>query len=278
MSRRLGSTPHLGVAGWLALVAALACVACAVMPGVLAPYDPLAVDPAGAFAPPSLAHPFGTDDSGRDMLSRVIYGARDSLTIGVVATLIGVLLGLGIGVLAGGSRGRATGPVRYLADRLIEALFAFPGLLLALLIIAVRGPGVFSIVLAVSLSTAPGFARMIRGSVRQQLGSGPVDAARVQGDSPLRVWSTLVLPETMRSVLVLATLGIGHAVILAAALGFLGLGSPPPTPEWGAMLNAGRPYLTKAWWMTVFPGLAIVLVGISATVLGRAMQRRGRYA
>lgn len=278
MSRRLGSTPHLGVARWLALVAALTCVACAVMPGVLAPYDPLAVDPAGAFAPPSLAHPFGTDDSGRDMLSRVIYGARDSLTIGVVATLIGVLLGLGIGVLAGGSRGRATGPVRYLADRLIEALFAFPGLLLALLIIAVRGPGVFSIVLAVSLSTAPGFARMIRGSVRQQLGSGPVDAARVQGDSPLRVWSTLVLPETMRSVLVLATLGIGHAVILAAALGFLGLGSPPPTPEWGAMLNAGRPYLTKAWWMTVFPGLAIVLVGISATVLGRAMQRRGRYA
>lgn len=278
MSRRRGSAPRLGVAGWLALVAALACAACAVMPGVLAPYDPLAVDPAGAFAPPSLAHPFGTDDSGRDMLSRVIYGARDSLTIGVVATLVGVLLGLGIGVLAGGSRGRATGPVRYLADRLIEALFAFPGLLLALLIIAVRGPGVFSIVLAVSLSTAPGFARMIRGSVRQQLGSGPVDAARVQGDSPLRVWSTLVLPETMRSVLVLATLGIGHAVILAAALGFLGLGSPPPTPEWGAMLNAGRPYLTKAWWMTVFPGLAIVLVGISATVLGRAMQRRGRYA
>ncbi|NLB47834.1 MAG: ABC transporter permease [Microbacteriaceae bacterium] len=267
-----------GVAGWISLTAALVFVACAVAPGLIAPYDPLAVDPAGAFAPPSLAHPFGTDDSGRDVFSRVIYGARDSLTIGVVATLVGLILGLGIGVLAGGSRSRAAGPVRYVADRLIEALFSFPGLLLALLVIAVRGPGVFSIVLAVSLATAPGFARMIRGSIRQQLGAGPVDAARVQGDSPARVWFTLVLPETMRSVLVLATLGIGHAVILAAALGFLGLGSPPPTPEWGAMLNAGRPYLTKAWWMTVFPGLAIVMVGITATVLGRAFQRKERYA
>jgi len=107
------------------------------------------------------------------------------------------------------------------------------------------------------------------------LGSGAVEAAQLQGDGFARVWAKLVLPETLRPVFVLATLGIGHAVILAAALGFLGLGTPPPAPEWGAMLNAGRPYLTKAWWLTFFPGLAILAVGIACTVLGRAIERRG---
>lgn len=267
----------LGVAGWIALALLALLALCAAVPSLLSPADPLAVDPVNAFAPPSAAHLFGTDDSGRDVLSRVIFGARDSLTIGVVATLVGLIAGLLLGSLAGGSRGRATAAVRFIADRLIEALFSFPGLLLALLIISVRGPGVSSVVIAVAISTAPGYARMVRGSVRQLLGSGPVEASRLQGDSSLRVWARLVLPETMRPVLVLATLGVGHAVILAAALGFLGLGTPPPTPEWGAMLNAGRPYLTKAWWLTFFPGFAILLVGISTTVLGRALERQGRY-
>lgn len=251
---------------------------CALAPAVLAPYAPLDVAPRDAFQPPSAAHPFGTDDSGRDVLSRIIFGARDSLTIGVVATLAGLVAGMLLGALAGGSRGRALAPLRYAADRLIEALFSFPGMLLALLLISVRGPGIASVVVAVAISTAPGYARMVRGGVRQTLGSGPVEAARLQGDGWLRVWGRHVLPETMRPVLVLATLGVGHAVILAAALGFLGLGTPPPAPEWGAMLNAGRPYLTKAWWLTVFPGLAILTVGIATTVLGRALDRRGRYA
>lgn len=266
----------LGAAGWGALACVVLLALCAAVPGLLAPFEPLAIDPRGAFAPPSLAHPFGTDDSGRDVLSRVIFGARDSLTIGVTATLAGLAGGLVLGSIAGGSRSRGFGPLRYAGDRLIEALFAFPGLLLALLLISVRGPGVASVVIAVAISTAPGYARMVRGGVRQMLGAGSVEAARLQGDSGLRVWTTLVLPETMRPVLVLATLGIGHAVILAAALGFLGLGTPPPAPEWGAMLNAGRPYLTKAWWLTFFPGLAILTVGIACTVLGRALERRGQ--
>ncbi|MGD9606810.1 MAG: ABC transporter permease [Leucobacter sp.] len=278
MSRFAPYRRGLGPAGWAALACLALLVACAAVPSWIAPYAPLAIAPSDAFQPPSAAHPFGTDDSGRDVLSRVIFGARDSLVIGLTATLAGLLAGTVLGALAGGSRGRTLAPLRFAADRLIEALFSFPGLLLALLLISVRGPGVVSVVIAVALSTAPGYARMVRGGVRQTLGSGPVEAARLQGDGPIRVWAGLVLPETMRPVLVLATLGVGHAVVLAAALGFLGLGSPPPAPEWGAMLNSGRPYLTKAWWLTFFPGLAIVAVGIGTTVLGRALERRGRFS
>ncbi|MGK0716510.1 ABC transporter permease [Leucobacter sp. W1153] len=263
---------------WIALAALAILVVWALVPGILAPFPPLAVNPADAFAPPSLAHPFGTDDSGRDVLSRVIFGARDSLVIGAAATLLGLAAGIALGALAGGSRVRVLAPLRFVADRVIEALFAFPGLLLALLLITVWGPGTASIVVAVAISTAPGYARMVRGGVRQALGSGPVEAARLQGDRGARVWATLVLPEAMRPVLVLATLGVGHAVVLAAALGFLGLGSPPPAPEWGAMLNSGRPYLTKAWWITFFPGAMILAVGIATTVIGRALERERRFA
>ncbi len=262
---------------WIAFAVLGVLALCAALPALLAPYAPLAVNPAEAFSAPSWAHPFGTDDSGRDVLSRVVYGARDSLTIGVVATLLGLASGIVLGALAGGSRGLALAPVRVVADRTIEALFAFPGLLLALLLITVWGPSVGSVIVAVAVSTAPGFARMVRGGVRQALGSGAVEAARLQGDRLPRLWSTLVLPEAMRPVLVLATLGVGHAVVLAAALGFLGLGSPPPAPEWGSMLNAGRPYLTKAWWMTFFPGAMILLVGIATTVAGRAFEDGRRF-
>ena len=261
-----------------AVVVAALLIACAVLPQWLAPHPPLAVSPTESFQAPNATHPFGTDDSGRDILSRVIFGARESLTIGLVATLTGLVFGVALGAVAGGSRSRWAAPIRFVADRLIEALFAFPGLLLALLVIAVRGPGLASIVIAVTISTAPGYARMVRGGVRRALTSGAVEAARLQGDHGPRIWSLLVLPEALRPVLVLATLGVGHAVILAAALGFLGLGAPPPAPEWGAMLNAGRPYLTQAWWMTVFPGSMILLVGLATTVIGRALERRGRYA
>ena len=278
--RRSTFARHSGfIAGeWIALAALAILVVWALLPGILAPFPPLAVNPADAFAPPSLAHPFGTDDSGRDVLSRVIFGSRDSLVIGAAATLLGLGAGIALGALAGGSRGRVLAPLRFVADRVIEALFAFPGLLLALLLITVWGPGTASIVVAVAISTAPGYARMVRGGVRQALGSGPVEAARLQGDRGARVWATLVLPEAMRPVLVLATLGVGHAVVLAAALGFLGLGSPPPAPEWGAMLNSGRPYLTKAWWITFFPGAMILAVGIATTVIGRAFERERRFA
>ncbi len=271
---RSGFRGGLRAGEWIAAVFLAVLLVCALLPGLLAPAEPLAVDPAAAFSPPSWAHPFGTDDSGRDVLSRIIYGARESLLVGVAATLLGVAAGVALGALAGGSRGRTLAPLRFVADRTIEALFAFPGLLLALLLITVWGPGALSVIVAVAVSTAPGYARMVRGGVRQALGSGPVEAARVQGDGFVRVWITRILPEALRPVLVLATLGVGYAVVLAAALGFLGLGAPPPTPEWGAMLNAGRPYQTKAWWLTVFPGAMILGVGVATTVVGNALDRQ----
>lgn len=258
---------------WIAAATMLALLFCAAFPAVVATHEPLAVNPANAFHPPSAEHLFGTDDSGRDVFSRLVYGARDSLTIGITATLIGLAFGVLLGAIAGGSRSALLAPVRAVADRVIEALFAFPGLLLALLLISIRGPGVDSVLIAVAVSTAPGYARMIRGGVRQSLASGPVEASRLQGDRAPRVWLTLVLPEAMRPVLVLATLGVGQAVMIAAALGFLGLGLPPPTPEWGAMLNTGRTYLTRAWWLTFFPGMMILAVGLATTVLGRALER-----
>jgi peptide/nickel transport system permease protein len=263
--RRWPLTVPETVAGVILLLVVLSAVA----PGLIAPRDPLAIAPADAFAAPSFAHPFGTDDSGRDLFSRVVHGAGASLLIGLAATAIGTALGIVLGVAAGvGSR--ATDAA---VSRLLEVLFALPGLLLALVIIAFTGPGPIPATLAVGLATAPGYARIFRTQIRRVRSSEMVEAARVLGRSPFFVLSRHILPNALAPVLVLATLGVGQAVVWASSLSYLGLGSPPPAPEWGAMLEAGRTYLSVAWWMTVFPGLAIVLTAASTTVLGRRLSR-----
>ncbi|WP_423923443.1 ABC transporter permease [Frigoribacterium sp. 2-23] len=267
-ARRLAVTVPEAVAGAVLLLLLVAAVA----PGVLAPGDPLAVAPVDAFSGPSLAHPFGTDESGRDLWTRVVHGARASLSIGAAATLIGTGLGALLGVAAGVG-GRVTDAA---VGRLLEVLFALPGLLLALVVIAFAGPGPIPATLAVGLATAPGYARIIRSQVNRVRRSEMVEAARVLGRSPASVLRRHILPNALAPVVVLATLGLGQAVVWASSLSYLGLGSPPPAPEWGAMLSAGRTYLAVAWWMTVFPGLAVVLTAASATVVGRAFSRRGR--
>ncbi|ARC56461.1 Glutathione transport system permease protein GsiD [Frondihabitans sp. 762G35] len=255
-----------------AAVAVLAVVVLAALaPGLLAPGDPLAISPADAFRAPSLAHPFGTDDSGRDLLARVVHGTGASLLIGVAATAIGVGLGLLLGIAAGVGR-RATDLA---VGRLLEVMFALPGLLLALVIIAFVGPGPLPATIAVGLATAPGYARIFRTQIRCVRASEMVEAARVLGRSPLTILTRHILPNALAPVVVLATLGVGQAVVWASSLSYLGLGSPPPAPEWGAMLEAGRTYLAVAWWMTVFPGLAIVLTASATTVIGRRLARRG---
>nr|WP_253375279.1 ABC transporter permease [Okibacterium sp. HSC-33S16] len=241
-----------------------------VAPGAISWIDPNAISAREAFQPPSLAHWFGTDESGRDIYSRVVAGTSTSLLIGVSATAIGLVLGLGLGVLAGFG-GRA---LDFTVNRVIEVLFAFPGLLLALLVIVIAGPGPVTATIAVGLSTAPGYGRIVRGQLVSIRSSGYVESARVLGHSPARVLTRHILPNALAPLLVLATLGIGQAVVWAAALSYLGLGAQPPAAEWGAMLSAGRTYIGTAWWLTVFPGLMIVLTTIATTVLGRSLTRR----
>jgi peptide/nickel transport system permease protein len=261
----------LGVAQWVSLVFLVVLVVAAVFPWLLAPGDPLAIAPAEAFRPPGWGHPFGTDESGRDIYTRVVHGTAPSLVIGVAATAIGVGLALVLG-LAAALGGRV---VDFGVSRFLEVLFAFPGLLLALLVITVYGPGIVTSTIAVGLATAPGYARIIRSQARAVAAAPYVEAAVVLGRSRGRILGRHILPNALAPVFVLVTLGVGQAIVWAAALSYLGLGAEPPAAEWGAMLFAGKNYLATAWWMTFFPGLAIVLSAAATTVLGRAVQRRG---
>jgi peptide/nickel transport system permease protein len=249
------------------LVAGLLVLA-AVAPQALTPHDPYAVDPAHAFTGPSLQHWFGTDQSGRDVLTRVVYGARQSLLTGALATAVGVGSGLVLGLLAG-LGGRWADAV---VSRGLEVLFAFPGLVLALLFIAVFGTGVLTSAIAVGIGTAPGYARMFRGQALVVSSAGYVEAARALGHPARRILTHTVLPNVVRPLLVLATLGLGQSVVWAASLSFLGLGAQPPAAEWGAMLADSRDYVSVAWWLPAFPGLLITLTALVSTVVGRQMR------
>jgi peptide/nickel transport system permease protein len=247
-------------------------VVAAVLPGLLAPGDPLAIHPLQSFRGPSLGHPFGTDESGRDIYTRIIHGTGASLLIGVSATAIGVGLALVLGLLAGlGPRWLDFGTTRFL-----EVMFAFPGLLFALLFIVIYGPGVVTSTIAVGLATAPGYARIIRSQVLVVRRAPYLEAAMVLGRGRwTRLWRHL-LPNVTGSLFVLLTLGVGQSIVWASSLSYLGLGAVPPAAEWGAMLSAGRTYVTSFWWMTFFPGLFIVLSALAATLLGRVLQQRTR--
>ena len=255
----------LGWAGTASAAVLLFALLAVCAPQLLAPGDPLAVHPAEAFTPPSLAHPFGTDESGRDLYTRVVHGAAASVGIGLAATGIGIGIGAALGFAAG------LGPRLLDASlgRVFEVLFALPTLVMALLFISVMGSGPAASIIAIGLATIPGYARMLRARVRSIASSGYVEWARLDGAGPVRVFSRHIAPNSLWPLVSAATLGIGQAIVWVSALGFLGLGALPPSPEWGAMLNAGRVYLTTAWWMTVCPGLAIVVTAAALTVIGR---------
>jgi len=262
-----GRWTALGAGGTVALAFVVVLAAAVAVPWLLAPVSPLAVSPADGFAPPSPAHPFGADESGRDVLVRIVHGARSSVGIGLAATALGAGLGLVIGFASG------LGP-RWLDSalgRVIEVLFALPTLVLALLLVAVLGSGTGPSVLAIGLATAPGYARILRSRVRTVARGDYVAYARLEGVGRARVLLRHIVPNTLWPLVATATLGIGQAVVWVAALSFLGLGQEPPSPEWGAMLGAGRVYISTAWWMTVFPGLAIVSTATALTVLGRRL-------
>lgn len=254
----------------VAAVFAVALIVASVAPGLLAPHDPTAVAPLDSFEPPSAAHPFGTDESGRDIYTRLVHGAGSSLLIGLAATGIGLGTALLLALVAVfGGRLADT-----IVGRTVEVLFAFPALLSALLVILVLGPGPVAATVAVGLSTAPGYARIIRTSLLAVRASGYVESARLLGHSPARIVLRTILPNALSPLLALATLGVGQAVVWASSLSFLGLGAQPPAPEWGAMLASARVYLTTAWWLTVFPGLLILATTLAATAIGRSLDAR----
>ncbi|GAA4494995.1 ABC transporter permease [Gluconacetobacter tumulicola] len=265
--RRLPRPGQLGPVAAILFLTLLAIAALA--PHLLTHADPLAIAPRDAFQAPSAAHPFGTDQSGRDILARVVYGARQSLALGCGAITLSLSIAT-ILALIGGLGGRiAEQAVRWL----IDILFAFPVLVLALLCTATLGSGIGPLIVAIGVGSAAGYTRMVFGQVLSVRGAGYVEAARALGHSPARIVARHILPNAFRPLVVTATMGIGQTVVWSAALSFLGLGAPPPAAEWGTMLSMGRDFIAEAWWMSFFPGLAIVLTMLSTTVAGRALQR-----
>jgi peptide/nickel transport system permease protein len=252
-----------------AVVAAFFLVA-AIVPQVLATRSPLDIDLLATLAPPSGAHVLGTDDAGRDLYSRIVWGTRTSLLIGAGAMAVSLVIGIALGFAS------ALAP-RWIAEpvnRFLEILLAFPVLLLSLLFVALLGPSAPSLVIAVGIGSAPGYARLVRAQALGVKQSGYVEAARALGHSRGTVFRQHVFPNAFRPLVALVALGIGQSVVWASGLSFLGLGVAPPSPEWGVLLNAGKSLITTAWWLEVFPGIAIVLVALSFTQLGRYFQDR----
>ena len=235
---------------------------------VLAPYDPYQVFPDQALLPPGYAHWMGTDLLGRDILSRVIYGARISLLIGFVSVSISGVVGVVLGLLAG----YYGGLIDNLVMRLIDTLMAFPGILLALTIVALLGPGLGNVMIAVGVGGIASYARLVRGSVLSIREEVYVEAARSTGARDLRIIFRHILPNALPPVLVLASMSYGWALLSAAGLSFLGLGAIPPAAEWGAMLSDGRELMWDAPWTAVFPGIAILCIVLAANLLGEALR------
>ncbi|HCI4629918.1 TPA: ABC transporter permease [Klebsiella quasipneumoniae subsp. similipneumoniae] len=259
---------------WLApgisipLLLVLLLVVAVFFPSLFTPYTPEQMDFSAILQPPDLRHWFGTDQLGRDVFTRVVYGTSLSLSIGVGATLIASAGGIVLGTLAG----LAPRAVRQLLVRLLDIMLAFPDLLLALLAITVLGRGPENTLLAVGLAGIAGYARLVRAQVLQVRLSGYVQHAVALGEPPMVIILRHIVPNTLRPLLVLATVGIGYSILSASALSFLGLGVTPPTAEWGALLSEGRNFLDSAPWVSLLPASVVALSVIAITLLGRRVQ------
>jgi peptide/nickel transport system permease protein len=243
-------------------------VICAILAPVLAPFDPIKMAPADRLGAPSAQHWLGTDLYGRDLLSRVLWGARLSLKVGIVAVCIGAVFGTVMG-LAAGYYSRAADEI---IMRVVDAMLAFPGILLALVIVAFLGPGLNNVIIAVGIGLIPSFARLVRGCVLSAKEDLYVLSATVIGCKAPRIVVRHILPNIAAPLIVLATLSVAWAILNAAALSFLGLGAKPPTPEWGTILSEGRDYLRIAPWITTFPGLAIMSLVIGVNMMGDGLR------
>lgn len=260
--------PWLAPGTSIPLLLVLLLVVAVFFPSLFTPYTPEEMDFSAILQPPDLRHWFGTDQLGRDVFTRVVYGTTLSLSIGVGATLIASAGGIVLGTLAG----LAPRAVRQLLVRLLDIMLAFPDLLLALLAITVLGRGPENTLLAVGLAGIAGYARLVRAQVLQVRLSGYVQHAVALGEPPMVIILRHIVPNTLRPLLVLATVGIGYSILSASALSFLGLGVTPPTAEWGALLSEGRNFLDSAPWVSLLPASVVALSVIAITLLGRRVQ------
>jgi dipeptide transport system permease protein len=235
---------------------------------IVAPHDPNKIDLLQIAQSPSLLHPLGTDAVGRDILSRIIYGARYSLFIGLIVVSLSLSLGIALGLIAGFSRGW----LESIIMRFMDILLALPSLLLAIVIVAILGPGLINAMIAVAVTYLPQFTRLTRASAITEQTKDYVTASRVSGARLPRLMFLTVLPNCMAPLIVQGTLSFSNAILDAAALGFLGLGAQPPTPEWGTMLADAREFVLRAWWVVTFPGIAILITVLAFNLMGDGLR------
>jgi peptide/nickel transport system permease protein len=240
----------------------------AVIAPLIAPFSPNHQDILHRLEPPSTKHPLGTDDLGRDLLSRVIYGTRISLLVGFVAIGIAIIIGSILGLLSGYFGGWLDTVIM----RFVDIMLCFPTFFLILMVIAFLEPNIWTVMVVIGLTGWPGLTRLVRGECLSIRERGFVQAAKVLGLSNTRVMFVHLLPNVMAPILVTATLGIGGAILTESALSFLGLGVQPPTPSWGNILTAGKDYITVAWWLSLYPGLAILITVLAYNLLGEGLR------
>jgi dipeptide transport system permease protein len=249
-------------------------VVVAVLAPLIAPHAPNAQYRDAVLVPPvweeggRAAYLLGTDAVGRDILSRLLYGARFSLFIGVIVTTLALVGGIVVGVVAGFFRGW----IDTVIMRVMDIILAFPSLLLALVLVAVLGPGLMNAMIAIALVLQPHFVRLTRAAVMAEKGREYVTAAQVAGASSFRLMFRTILPNCLAPLIVQATLSFSNAILDAAALGFLGMGAQPPTPEWGTMLAEAREFILRAWWVVTFPGLAILITVLAINLMGDGLR------
>jgi peptide/nickel transport system permease protein len=250
------------------LVIIVAVVFMAVFAPLVAPYDPMAQNIPAQHQMPSFSHLLGTDELGRDILSRIIYGARSSLEIGILAIGLGGAIGVVLGMISGYFRGI----VDPIIMRIIEALLALPGLLLVIALATSLGTGMKALIIAVAVGSVPHFARLIRGSVLLTRELDYVQAARTIGAGNLRIMVQHIWPNCLQPIVVQGTLGVGVAILVAAGASFLGVGVHAPTPDWGLMISTGHQYIFSNWWLSVPPGVAIIVTVMGFNLLGDGLR------
>ncbi len=260
MTRKTGLPRPLWLGGGILAVS----MALAVLPNVFAPYDPVAFDYVALLAPPSLAHPFGTDNFGRDVLSRVIHAYTIDMQIAFFGTVFSFVVGTFVGALVGYAGGLA----ETMFGRIVDAVITFPFLVLVIAIVSVLGPGLINMYIAVGVVGWVFYARIIAAEVVVQKRLDYADAGRAMGYSPLRVIFRHLLPNSITPAIVYLMTDMALAILLGSSLGYLGLGAQPPTPEWGVQIAEGKNFMTTAWWISVFPGVAIVVTGLGFSLLG----------